>query len=120
VPEPDPAYSPLFQVMFNLLPAPAAADDGEPEDLAVVPMNVHSGTAKFDLSLTVQETASGLRGSLEYSTDLFARTTAERMAQSFERLLEQIAEDPESDVTRLWSRANPSEVNGARAAGRAA
>jgi acyl carrier protein len=120
VPEPDPAYSPLFQVMFNLLPAPAAADDGEPEDLAVVPMNVHSGTAKFDLSLTVQETASGLRGSLEYSTDLFARTTAERMAQSFERLLEQIAEDPESDVTRLWSRANPSEVNGVRAAGRAA
>ena len=35
--------------------------------------------AKFDLSLTLSATAQGLRGGLNYSTDLFERGTIERM-----------------------------------------
>ncbi|GAA5703539.1 non-ribosomal peptide synthetase [Streptomyces avermitilis] len=101
--EPDPAHSPLFQVMFNLLPAPAteAGDGGGATDLEISPLPTEAGTARYDLNLVVRETDSGLEGNLEYSTDLFARSTAEDMARSYEQLLRRIAAAPESGVTRL-------------------
>ncbi|WP_451691152.1 amino acid adenylation domain-containing protein [Streptomyces sparsogenes] len=115
-PDPDPAYSPLFQVMFNLIPSPepeaeadAADADGESGDLAIVPLPAHPGTARYDLTLTAQETASGLHGSLEYSTDLFTSRTAEGMARSYERLLDRIVRAPESDLAHLWAQTNTSE-----------
>ncbi|MFJ9773642.1 amino acid adenylation domain-containing protein [Kitasatospora sp. NPDC101157] len=116
VPEPDPAWSPLFQVMFNLLPAPQDAAGGarEPGDLAVVPLPSDPGTAHFDLNLVVREEPDGLRGYLEYSTDLFGRPTAERMARAYERLLGALAADPEADVLTLRSAAETSEVHDVR------
>ncbi|WP_259299912.1 non-ribosomal peptide synthetase [Streptomyces aurantiacus] len=103
VPEPDPAHSPLFQVMFNLVPAaeapPAGADD--PGALGFVPLRTDSGTAKFDLNLVVRETPDGLHGYLEYSTDLYARNTVEEMAATYERLLLKIVTQPGASLTRL-------------------
>ncbi len=105
VPNPDPAYSPVFQAMFNLIPAlaPVAGNEGEPADLVILPLRTDPGPAKYDLNLTAQETASGLHGFLGYSTDLFAKRTVARMAQSYERLLAKIAADPETDLARLWA-----------------
>ncbi|MGW2048376.1 amino acid adenylation domain-containing protein [Streptomyces sp. NPDC001858] len=109
-PEPDPAHSPLFQAMFNLVPAPAAdgtdpdgtAPDGV-DGLDVETVVSGAGTAKFDLSLALRETDSGLDGYLEYSTDLFARGTAERLARGYVRLLERILRSPRADLARLNS-----------------
>ena len=68
-PERDLSRSPLFQVMFALqnTPVPALALAG----LTLRPWSWSSGIAKFDLSLSLRETAEGLRGALEYNTDLF-------------------------------------------------
>ncbi|MFD7028606.1 amino acid adenylation domain-containing protein [Streptomyces sp. NPDC059917] len=106
--EPDPAHSPLFQVMFNLLPAPAgepaAAQDGsgtEPGGLAVRYLPARPGTTKFDLNLVLQDAGGALEGYLEYSTDLFARGTAERLARGYERLLGAIAASPDAALVRL-------------------
>ncbi|MGW3453151.1 amino acid adenylation domain-containing protein [Streptomyces albidoflavus] len=103
VPEPDPAYSPLFQVMFNLVPAVEAVPPGaaEPGALGFVPLPTDSGTAKFDLNLVVRETPDGLRGYLEYSTDLYARSTVRAMAATYERLLLKIVTQPGASIARL-------------------
>ncbi|MDX3229223.1 non-ribosomal peptide synthetase [Streptomyces sp. ME19-01-6] len=106
VPEPDPAHSPLFQAMVNLVPNPAPAAGGDDaDDLRISPVDTGSRTAKYDLNLTAVETASGLSGYLEYSTDLFAGETAADMARSYERLLREIARDPDANPARLRDRA---------------
>ncbi|MFF9687115.1 amino acid adenylation domain-containing protein [Streptomyces sp. NPDC014623] len=100
VPERDPAHSPLFQVMFNLVPA-AEATPQDPGGLGFVPLPTDSGTAKFDLNLVVRETPDGLRGYLEYSTDLYTRSTARELAATYERLLLKIVTHPGASLARL-------------------
>jgi non-ribosomal peptide synthetase component F len=103
----------VFQVMFNLVPAPSSAGtrgvetaDTDHRGLDVEPVPTGAGTAQFDLSLAVRETDSELDGHLEYSTDLFARGTAEALARSYVRLLERIVRHPDSDLARLLSGAD--------------
>ncbi|HEX2570779.1 MAG TPA: amino acid adenylation domain-containing protein, partial [Polyangia bacterium] len=95
----DLARSPLFQVMFVLqnLPLPAF----EPAGLRGTPLEWDGGIAKFDLTLSMQETPVGLRGALEYNTDLFEAATVERMAGHLRRLLEGIVQDPDRRIAEL-------------------
>ncbi|WP_031086199.1 non-ribosomal peptide synthetase [Streptomyces sp. NRRL WC-3549] len=108
VPEPEPDRSPLFQVMFNLLPASGPGAGGDGGDLEVRPIRSATTTTKYDLNLVVEETASGLRGYLEFSTDLFSPRTAERMARTYERLLAEIVASPRSDAAHLRAAAAPT------------
>ncbi len=101
-PERDLNRNPLFQVMFVLQNTPGAEAAGAQQpptgsDPGIIP--VGTGTAKFDLTLSVMETAHGLMGGLEYSADLFDAATAERMARHLENLLAGIAADPDR---KLW------------------
>jgi non-ribosomal peptide synthetase component F len=115
VPHPDPAHSPLFQVMFNLVPMPrltADGGDGSADDgLDIAQVDADPGPAKYDLNLTVRETDSGLLGHLEYSTDLFTGETATRMARAYERLLAEIAADPGADLARLRARTDRTSTD---------
>ena len=52
------------------------------------------GTAKFELTLALEESAAGILGELEYNSDLFDTTTMARLLAHFERLLEGAVEDP--------------------------
>ena len=95
----DLGRNPILQTMFVLQNAPL----GEVivDDIAfdlVVPEN---RTAKFDLTLEMVETPEGLLGSFEYNTDLFDRTTIERLRDAFGVLLEAIARDPSTPTARL-------------------
>ena len=85
--------------MFALQNAPGAALALEGVQVSRLPLETHS--AKFDLSLSVRESAEGLRASWEFSTDLFDAPTIERMARHFERLLEGIVADPEQRIGEL-------------------
>ncbi|MFJ9845111.1 amino acid adenylation domain-containing protein [Kitasatospora sp. NPDC101155] len=109
VPRPDPAHSPLFQVMFNLAPAlatgGAAQDTDHVDGLTGETLSTAPGTATFDLNLSLRETDKGLEGYLEYSTDLFARGTAERLSGDYLRLLERIVRRPEADLAGLRAEA---------------
>ena len=64
-------------------------------------MELAGATAKFDLTLALTERDLGLRGVFEYSTDLFERTTIERMARHFITLLRGIAAHPERSIAEL-------------------
>jgi amino acid adenylation domain-containing protein len=98
-PERSLSHSPLFQVAFALQTMPAAphAETG----LTFAPVTVDSGTAKFDLTLFLEETEAGLVGEVEYNTDLFDRESIERMAGHLQNLLAAAVASPDSPMASL-------------------
>ncbi|HVU32193.1 MAG TPA: amino acid adenylation domain-containing protein [Opitutaceae bacterium] len=98
---PDRSLSrhPLFQVMFVLQNAPMAPTN-LPE-LRLEPLDVDTGTAKFDLTLSMIETPEGLRAALEYNADLFEPATIGRMLGALHTLLVSITADPDQPIARL-------------------
>jgi len=111
------AHTPLFQVMLTLWRGAGrgemASDEAGLPDLAglsVSPVRgVGGGGAKVDLFVGLSEERGSLAGSLQYATDLFDATTAERMARHLETLAGGFADDPEAPVERLPLLA-PAEV----------
>ncbi len=100
-PERDMSRSPLFQVMLVLQNTPAA-EVVKLEGLQVTREGGESGTAKFDLMLSVSETSDGRLQTLwEYNTDLFRSTTIGRMMDHFEVLLNAVVHDPEQPLSEL-------------------
>jgi amino acid adenylation domain-containing protein/FkbM family methyltransferase len=98
-PERSLSHSPLFQVMFTVQDA-GGGGDALP-GLEVSGIGAELASARFDLSLTLAATARGLRGALNYSTDLFERGTVERMLGHLARVLEQVAADADVRLSRL-------------------
>src|SRR5262249_14602760 len=97
---------PLFQVMLALQNNAAANLEGWPElEVRVEPVARRS--AKFDLSLALAEqraadgTPNGLAGALEYSTDLFDRSTIVAMVSRLVRLLKAAAVAPDLRLRSL-------------------
>src|SRR4028118_725389 len=95
----DTSRNPMFQVMFALGTASTAAL--ELPELKMELMPVETETAMFDLTLSLQETASDITGSFEYNTDLFDTSTIKRMARHFQVLLEGIIASPEQRLSDL-------------------
>ena len=95
----DMSHTPLFQVMFVLQNNERA--DWNLPGLSVEPVTLENHTAKFDLTLTLSEEASGFSGRLEYSTDLFEDETIRRLADHFVHLLQGALTQPEQSIGRL-------------------
>ncbi|MDI5972481.1 amino acid adenylation domain-containing protein [Streptomyces sp. SL13] len=89
----DLSRNPLFQTMLVLQNAPED-DTWTLPGLTVEPVGVEGQQVKFDLQLTLAETAAGLEAALEYRTDLFEPATAERLAGHFRTLLSAVTADP--------------------------
>ncbi len=98
-PERDLSHTPLFQVMFTL--QNASTSQVELTGLSVTPLMAEGTTAKFDLSLLMQNTTTGLVGFWEYNTDLFNASTIERITGHFVTLLEGIIANPEQQISQL-------------------
>jgi amino acid adenylation domain-containing protein len=98
-PERNTSHTPLFQVMLVLQNAPG--DAPEFHGLTAEPMDIDTGTAKFDLSLSLTEIAGGIRGIWEYNTDLFNETTIDRMIGHFQILLEGVVADPDRRLSEF-------------------
>ncbi len=95
----DLSRHPLFQIMFVLhnTPRQTPALSG----LAVDPVDIDPGTARFDITLEFWESQAGLRGRFEYSTDLFEAATIRRMGGHLQTLLEGIVAAPEQPLSSL-------------------
>jgi amino acid adenylation domain-containing protein len=96
-PQRDLARNPLFQVMFLFQTSPAA--DFQLPGITVEPVAVDSSISKFDLTLSLTERLQKLTGFFEYSTDLFERSTIERMMGHFQTLLEGIVANPDQPIS---------------------
>ncbi|TGA84107.1 non-ribosomal peptide synthetase, partial [Streptomyces palmae] len=95
---------PLFQVMLVFQNTPEAVIELPGVTCALEP--VESQTIKYDLSWSFSETrdaegALGLSGTLQYSLDLFDRSTVETLVQRLVRVLEAMAADPQVRVNAI-------------------
>ncbi|RLV74306.1 non-ribosomal peptide synthase [Streptomyces rapamycinicus NRRL 5491] len=100
------ARHPLFQVMLtfqNLL-----ATELSLPGVAAEPLEVATDTAKFDLAFALAEThtaeggePNGIRGSLEYATDLFEHRTAQAIVDRLLRVLDTVANRPDQALSRI-------------------
>ncbi|HSE16100.1 MAG TPA: amino acid adenylation domain-containing protein [Pyrinomonadaceae bacterium] len=107
-PERDTSYSPLFQVMFHL--ANVEIPSFKLPGLTLTPLDTDTGTSKFDLTLDLTESPAGLKGWIDYSTDLFDRVTIQRLSERFAVLLEAVVAEPETRISSL-PLLSPAEQN---------
>jgi amino acid adenylation domain-containing protein len=95
-PERNLSIHPLFQVMFvlqNLSGTPS--ETNLLEELQVEFVGADQIMARFDLTLDMQITSSGIQGEIIYNTDLFERATIIRMADHYQVLLEAVVATPD-------------------------
>jgi amino acid adenylation domain-containing protein len=95
----DLGHQPLFQVMFILQNAPRSAL--ELEGLTFSRLEMEGEASKFDLTLALTEMPQGLRGVVEYNTDLFEASTIVRLVGHFQTLLEGIVADSDRRLSDL-------------------
>ncbi|WP_353572594.1 amino acid adenylation domain-containing protein [Candidatus Albibeggiatoa sp. nov. BB20] len=88
-PQQRAGYNPLFQVMFDLDPEPESVGNWQANHF-----DIHTDTAKFDLTLEFYPTQGQLKGRFEYNTDLFSENTIHYFAQHLQTLLNNIVQTP--------------------------
>ncbi|WP_018612579.1 non-ribosomal peptide synthetase [Segetibacter koreensis] len=98
--ERDVSRNPLFQVMF------ASQNTRDVPELHLGNTEISTEvfadmTAKFDLTLFVEETRRGLQSGFEYCTELFEARTIGRMADHFQSLLQSIVTAPHQKIAAL-------------------
>ena len=98
-PQREPNVNPLFQVMFSLQNAPLPEPTLEGVQVRLLPLL--NNTSKVDLSIDMEEGQQGLRGQVEYMTDLFDEATIARLVEHWRTLLEGIVVQPDLPVSRL-------------------
>jgi len=91
--------SPLFQVMLAI--NDSARGVLQLSELTVETELIKNVAAKFDLALMLEDDQEQISGELEYSTDLFEAGTVRRMVQQLERVLDQVAEQPQRRIAEI-------------------
>jgi amino acid adenylation domain-containing protein len=84
-PNRDLSYHPLFQVMFAV--QHASHEQTTLDGLTLRPLEMNTGTAKFDLTVVVVEADQRMQVQFEYSTDLFEPATIQRMIHHYLQVL---------------------------------
>lgn len=98
-PDRDLGRNPLFQVTFNL--QNPTNQEIHLSDLSLSALAAHSGTAKFDLSLSIVGRKQDLMATMAYNADLFERATISRMVGHFQTLLRGIVTNPERRLSDI-------------------
>ncbi|HEY1352295.1 MAG TPA: amino acid adenylation domain-containing protein, partial [Ktedonobacteraceae bacterium] len=91
-PHRDLSRNPLVQILFSFQTAPSSVAQFPGIESSRLPFARE--ISKFDLSLSVTETAQGLQGNAEYSTDLFEPASIQRLIEHYQRLLEAVVAAP--------------------------
>jgi non-ribosomal peptide synthetase component F/acyl carrier protein len=90
--------TPFFQTMFGFQNTPMP--ELQLGSAKLRPMELESETAKFELTLSLGESGNRIKGTLEYSTDLFNRETITRFFRHYTFLLESLLHDPDLPVSQ--------------------
>ena len=91
--------TPLFQVLFVLQNTPS--ESLELPGLTFRRIKAESGKAKFDLAVFVCESGDQLFMEWVYDTDLYTGSQIREMAQHYDRLLQQVAADPNVRLKKI-------------------
>ncbi|MEU6238986.1 condensation domain-containing protein, partial [Kitasatospora sp. NPDC047058] len=99
------SHHPLFQTILAVQNAPMGRFSLPGLDVATYA--VPTGTAKFDLGVSLAEqfgpdgSPAGIAGAVEYATDLFDHSTVAALARRWTLLLEAVTADPEQPIGRI-------------------
>ncbi|HWF13788.1 MAG TPA: condensation domain-containing protein [Candidatus Acidoferrales bacterium] len=96
-PERDSSHAPVVQVLFAFHTAAEAAQAPKGSDKSLV----NAASSGYDLALILSETANGLSGKIEYSTDIFAAQSIQRMCGHYTTILTSIALNPHQCISEL-------------------
>jgi len=91
--------NPLFQVTLDQVDPKWIALDLE--GVSADWFSVDNKTSKFDLTLAWFDSPNGLRGWLEYNTDLFDEVTITRLQGHYRTLVESVIANPDQPVSRV-------------------
>ena len=91
------SHSPLFQVLFVLENVPLRVPELPGLELSLIEQE--SEITKYDLSLNLVELDGEIGGSIEYNTDLFDRSTIERLSRHYLMLLESVLANPDEKLS---------------------
>ncbi|TQN27789.1 non-ribosomal peptide synthase protein (TIGR01720 family)/amino acid adenylation domain-containing protein [Haloactinospora alba] len=97
--ERDPSRTPLFQAMMVL--QNASTEEVELPGLDTTEVALPRTSSLFDLVFEFEERGGGLRGTVEFNTDLFRRDTVARLAERFRRLVTTITDRPHQRLAAL-------------------
>ena len=98
-PERQLSHTPLVQAVLSFEPANDQRLDLP--GLSLTPIEPEGAVAKFDLTLSLTDSAAGLRGSLDYRTDLFAPETAAQFGRLLTRVLAAASAAPQARLSAL-------------------
>ena len=98
-PDRSPGHLPFSRVMFSV-------QDSLPEPISLPGLRfdfneVETGTAKFETTFILRQTAQGLLARVEYNVDLFDAQTISRLLANFETLLGGIVSNPGQRLSEL-------------------
>ncbi|MGI9474539.1 MAG: amino acid adenylation domain-containing protein [Rubripirellula sp.] len=113
-PERDSGRSAMFQAAFVMQKAQVLHEQGltpflmgqsgatlEVSDLMFESMTLEQWVAQLDLSLAASEADGGTSLGLQYNTDLFDDSTAERLLEHFETILRDVANRPGKRLSQV-------------------
>ena len=95
----DLSHTPLFQVMFTLQTSISKSLGVSNLQFNIV--EPESGISKFDLTLFMEDTTTGLEAIFEYNTGLFRHDTISRMAHQLEILFSAIVENENQVIGKI-------------------
>ncbi|GHH85681.1 non-ribosomal peptide synthetase [Streptomyces sulfonofaciens] len=98
-PERDLSRNPLFQIMFTLVGAQSGAL--EVPGATARPVELPTGSVRFDLDVTLVTHPDRIEGVFTYATALLDRETVERLVAHYRRLLEQVVADAHRPLSRI-------------------
>jgi len=98
-PERDLTRNPLVQV--SLILQNAQMSSPEMTGLTISPLEIDTGTVRFDLECHLLEVSGQLRGRCIYYKDIFEAATIVRMLGHFQILLASIATQPDQPISAL-------------------
>ncbi|MGZ5444210.1 MAG: condensation domain-containing protein, partial [Thermoanaerobaculia bacterium] len=91
-------HNPIMQVVFALQKVALSAL--RLRGIETRRLDQDNAAARFDISLSVYDREHDVVGTCEYRTDLFDRSTIERMLGHYTRLLEAIVANPDERISR--------------------
>ena len=103
----DPSRSPYFQHLFILQNAPM--QNIKLPGLSLTTLQPNKASSLFDITLTIWDNEEGMRGYLEYNTDLFDDDSTAQFVAHFQQLLAQIGQHPDVALSQLSILSSPEQ-----------
>jgi amino acid adenylation domain-containing protein len=95
-PERDLSLNPLHQVVLHVIDSSLNEPEADADH-----SRVGTGTSPFDLIVHLRATGMELKGDVEYSSELFDRSSVERLAGHLVVMLEALASDPDAPLSQM-------------------